>query len=158
MENYYTNPNPQQDLLTDILDLQQANAGKRFANYLIDLFVYYIFVFLIVFIFASQGAQNILTLTHNTLVDTLLGLCYYGVFMGIYEGLSNGRTLGKRITRTQAVNEDGSRISFQTAFFRGMIRAIPFEAFSALGAPSYPWHDRWTKTYVIDLTKSALPE
>ena len=30
---------------------------------------------------------------------------------------------------------------------------IPFEAFSALGPQTQPWHDRWTSTRVIDDNK-----
>jgi uncharacterized RDD family membrane protein YckC len=155
MENY-TNPTPQQDLLTDLVDLQQASTGKRFANYLVDMVIYYIFVFIIAMILATQGREGMLNLTHNTIIDTLIALIYYGTFMGIYEGIFKGKTLGKLITRTRAVNEDGSQISFKTAFLRGLSRAVPFEVFTALGAPSYPWHDRWTRTYVIDETSSTL--
>ena len=58
---------------------------------------------------------------------------------------------------TRAVNEDGTRITFKTALLRSLSRLVPFEAFSALGAnPPYPWHDRWTGTYVIDETQSRL--
>jgi hypothetical protein len=37
------------------------------------------------------------------------------------------------------------------------VRLVPFEQFSALGSPSYPWHDRWTKTIVIDEKLTTLP-
>lgn len=72
------------------------------------------------------------------------------------EGMSNGRSIGKLITGTRAVNEDGSDISFQKAFVRNIVRAIPFNALSALGTPSHPWHDRWSDTMVIDEKKLAL--
>jgi hypothetical protein len=35
---------------------------------------------------------------------------------------------------------------------------VPFEAFSALGTPSYPWHDKWTRTVVIDEKASIKSE
>ena len=156
MENYYSDPNPQQDLLSDIaVNLQQANGGKRFANYLIDLVVFYIVAILFYVILVRA---DVMTLNENPIIDRLLTLICYGVFMGIYEGIFKGKTLGKLITRTRAVNEDGSTISFQTGFLRGISRAVPFEAFSAFGDPSYPWHDKWTRTYVIDLTRSTLPQ
>ena len=155
MENYYANPNPQQDLLSDLeVNLQQASTGKRFANYLIDLVVFYIFAILL---YATLVRAGVLSLDLNPLVDRLLTLICYGFFMGFYEGIFRGRTLGKLITSTKAVNEDGTRISFSTAFVRGLSRAVPFETFSAFGDPSYPWHDRWTRTYVVDLTRSTLP-
>ena len=156
MENYYTDPNPQQDILSDdlVVNLQQANGGKRFANYLIDLVVFYIFA---IILYVVLVREDVLNLSNNPLIDRLLTLICYGLFMGIYEGIFRGRTLGKLITRTRAVNEDGTSISFQTGFLRGVSRAVPFETFSAFGDPSYPWHDRWTHTYVIDLTRSTLP-
>jgi uncharacterized RDD family membrane protein YckC len=156
MENYYTDPNPQQDILSDdlVINLQQANGGKRFANYLIDLVVFYIFA---IILYVVLVREDVLNLSQNPLVDRLLTLICYGIFMGIYEGIFRGRTLGKLITRTRAVNEDGTTISLGTAFLRGVSRAVPFETFSAFGDPSYPWHDRWTHTYVIDLTRSTLP-
>ena len=85
-----------------------------------------------------------------------MSLLLYGIIMGTTEALTGGRSLGKLITGTRAVNADGSAISMQTAFWRGLCRAVPFEAFSALGSPSYPWHDKWTNTYVIDLRQSVL--
>ncbi|HTI91139.1 MAG TPA: RDD family protein [Puia sp.] len=157
MENYYTDPNPQQDLLSGdlLVSLQQASAGKRFANYLIDLVVFYIFI---IILYASLVRADVLSLDINPIVDRLLTLICYGFFMGIYEGIFRGRTLGKLITSTKAVNEDGTRISFSTALVRGLSRAVPFETFSAFGDPSHPWHDKWTRTYVVDLTRSTLPQ
>ncbi|HEY4334693.1 MAG TPA: RDD family protein, partial [Puia sp.] len=73
------------------------------------------------------------------------------------EYLGQGKTLGKLITGTRAVNEDGSFITFKTALLRSLSRMVPFEPFSAFGDPSYPWHDRWTRTYVIDDKQSRLP-
>jgi len=67
------------------------------------------------------------------------------------------KTLGKVFTNTRAINDDGSRISPKTAFLRCFSRFVPFEAFSALGNPSYPWHDRWTHTMVIDEKLTTLP-
>ena len=72
-------------------------------------------------------------------------LILYGLYMFIVEAMFKGKTLGKLITGTRAVNEDGSNLSAKTAFFTGLSRVVPFEAFSALGTPSYPSHDKWTK-------------
>ena len=156
MENYYTDPNPQQDLLSDDLtvSLQQANAGKRFANYLIDLIAFYILAGSLAAILMYRG---VISSDIDPITDRIVTYILRGLFMGIVEAIFKGKTLGKLITRTRAVNEDGSPITAQTAFMRGLSRLVPFEAFSALGDPSYPWHDRWTNTYVIDETRSTLP-
>ena len=77
--------------------------------------------------------------------------------MFLVEALFKGKSLGKLITGTRAVNEDGSNLSAKTALLRGLSRAVPFNAFSALGTPSYPWHDKWTNSYVIDEKESNRP-
>jgi uncharacterized RDD family membrane protein YckC len=86
----------------------------------------------------------------------LIMLLFYAIVMFMTEGMSNGRSIGKLITGTRAVNEDGSDMTFQKAFVRNIVRAIPFNALSALGTPSHPWHDRWSDTIVIDEKKLAL--
>jgi uncharacterized RDD family membrane protein YckC len=133
-----------------MVDLQSASTGKRFANYLIDLACFYIFI---IIFFAILIAQGIISTGMNSILDRLITLLCYGIFMGLVEAIFKGKTLGKVCTRTRAVNEDGSPISAKTAFLRGLSRAVPFEAFSAFG---YPWHDRWTNTIVIDEARSVL--
>lgn len=76
--------------------------------------------------------------------------------MCLIEAVSGGKSIGKLITGTKAINLDGSEINFAKAFTRNMIRAIPFNAISALGNPCDPWHDRLSKTMVVDEKKLAL--
>jgi uncharacterized RDD family membrane protein YckC len=154
MENSFDHPNQPQDLLADMtINLQQASRGKRFANYLIDVIVLYLIALVFFALLATTGLTE--RFLHNNdfgtkLLDRLVTSIVLGVLWGITEALFKGKTLGKVITRTRAVNEDGSPITVKTAFLRGLSRIVPFEAFSALGDPSYPWHDSWTRTYVID--------
>ena len=74
----------------------------------------------------------------------------YGTYMFIIEALMKGKSIGKLITGTRAVRQDGYALTLRDAQLRGLCRMVPFNPFSALGNPSYPWHDRWTRTYVID--------
>jgi uncharacterized RDD family membrane protein YckC len=153
--------NEQEHLLADLeLNLEQAGSGKRFANYIVDALVFYILIFcfgVILAILDPNAKDDLASYSSmGTLADRLITLLFYGIFMGLVEGIFKGKTLGKVITGTRAVNEDGSRIRFKTGFMRGLSRAVPFEVFSALGTPSYPWHDKWTKTYVIDQRRSTL--
>lgn len=144
--------------------LEQASTGKRFANYLIDVFLFYIIAIIIGVVIAVTNPATLESLAENetsagfNFLDSLISLVFYAVYMGIFESLTKGRSLGKLITGTKAVNEDGSTISTQTAFIRGFSRAVPFCVFSALGSPSYPWHDRWSNTYVIDIKNSTIPQ
>lgn len=142
---------PAQAYAAPAVELVQASSGKRFANYLID----YVFFILIIFfwgvilgIVSPETAQQLGDI--NGFADRILSLCLYAIVMGLIEGIFKGKSIGKLITGTRAVNEDGSDITFGKALVRGLVRAVPFNGLSALGTPCYPWHDKWTDTYVID--------
>jgi uncharacterized RDD family membrane protein YckC len=155
MEDSQLQPPPQeQNLFDDHYELTQAGSGKRLANYIVDLVIFLVLINLVlppvivavnydlaVLIYAGDGFN---------LVGRLIVLLMYGMYMGLIEAIFKGRSLGKLMTGTVAINEDGSRISGQTALLRGLSRAVPFNALSGLGSPCYPWHDRWTKTYVVE--------
>jgi uncharacterized RDD family membrane protein YckC len=77
-------------------------------------------------------------------------LLTYTLLVGLYtflETVTKGRTIGKMVTKTRAITEDGSTISFSDALKRSLIRCIPFEPFSAFSGR--PWHDKWSNTKVI---------
>ncbi|KAA5536848.1 RDD family protein [Taibaiella lutea] len=138
-----------------------ASQGKRFLNYLIDVLVFYGVMMVIGMVFGILGmdaALNFLASDEpgNKLLSSLFSILLYALITGATEAIFKGKTLGKLITGTKAVNEDGSTISAATAFKRGFSRAVPFCAFSALGNPSYPWQDRWTNTYVMDEKRSQM--
>lgn len=140
-----------------------ASAGKRFANYLIDLAVFYILVMAVGFLLAVSNPEMIDAYAEYDSVgaewlDRLLGLMLYGLYMFLQETVFSGKSLGKFLTGTRAVNTDGTNITAKTALLRGLSRMVPFEVFSALGTPTLPWHDQWSKTYVIDEKASNRPE
>lgn len=139
--------------------LEQAGSGKRLANYLIDIASFYALIFCSAFMLGYLSADFAAwagTIKINPYLDRLGSLVLFGLYMAVVETVFKGKSLGKVFTRTRAVNEDGTNISIGTAFKRGFSRAVPFEAFSALGSRCYPWHDRWAKTYVVDEKKSVL--
>jgi len=153
----------QQHLFADPeYQIVQASGGKRFANYLIDLIAFYLLVFITGIVIGMVNPETINSIDdENTEFNIVANLAFISIFV-LYmfgtEAIFKGKTLGKLITGTRAVNEDGSNISIRTALLRGLSRVVPFEVFSALGSPSYPWHDKWTNTYVIDERKSNRPE
>lgn len=160
MNNSYTDQSVGQDMLSEFeVNLVQAGAGKRFANYIIDVIVVMVVTMLVLFIFYSivgfpeQNPDDGFTSLLQTIIYSLI----FGVIYGLIEGIFKGKSLGKLITGTRAVNANGTPISFKTALLRGISRVVPFEPFSALGSPSYPWHDKWTSTYVVDEKQSSLP-
>ncbi len=144
---------PREDILTFDPQYDRASTGKRFVNYLVDIVSFYIAIFglgILIGIFVPGVITALDDLASYTLLDRLVSLILYAIFMGLVEGMFKGKTLGKLITRTRAVNLDGTPVSFATAFARGFSRAVPFCALSAFGSPSNPWQDRWTNTMVIE--------
>jgi uncharacterized RDD family membrane protein YckC len=133
---------------------ERSTAGKRLANYLIDVIIFYVllFVFGILLALFSPTAADQFTneRTGFGLFERIITLLLYALYMSAVEAIFKGKSLGKLITKTRAVNLDGTQISASTAFARGFSRAVPFCAFSALGSPCIPWQDRWTKTMVIN--------
>jgi len=81
------------------------------------------------------------------IVWVMLILLYFTIF----EGASKGRSIGKLMTGTVAVREDGSPVSWMTAFLRSCCRIIPFEPFSGFGGAL--WHDHLTGTIVVKKKK-----
>jgi len=141
------------DLLQDIeqdYHYKEASTGQRFANYIIDLVCFYIFIIgLFAVIVLVTGDDAVITWVDNLpiLVDRLIGLLMYGIFMALIEGFTNGRSVGKLITGTRAMRWNDQSFGWGEAFGRGICRMVPFEPFSALGGN--PWHDKWTDTRVV---------
>ncbi|WP_153801237.1 RDD family protein [Foetidibacter luteolus] len=150
----------QPDLLTPEYELVRASTGQRFANYIIDVIFFYVLFIVLGVVIAFTSPSMLEEVDNNSvginLIDRLISLVLYALYMGLMEGLTKGRSLGKLITGTKAVNMDGSKISFATAFARGFSRAVPFCVFSAFGTPCNPWQDKWTNTMVIDIKKSVV--
>lgn len=147
----------------DLLDVYESNivradTGKRLGNYIIDVIAFYIFAMLAGIVIAILSPATIDEIGSDDpgtgLISRLISLILYALFMGTQEAAFKGKTLGKLITGTRAVNLDGSPISTKTAFLRGFSRAVPFVVFSAFGTPCNPWQDRWTDTLVMDEKKS----
>ncbi len=125
-----------------------ASQGQRFGNYILDILFIYILAFIVGIIFALIGHSEVLLRINNYILGAILFLIYY-----VPQEAYSGRTLGKLITKTKAVNEDGSEISLGQAVGRTLCRFIPFEAFSFLGGKGRPrgWHDKLSNTVVITL-------
>jgi uncharacterized RDD family membrane protein YckC len=144
------------------LNIVPANLAKRLANYFIDIVFFSFLLYFLLKIIApfSPLANKFLTIKPETveLMDQLILSFIYGLYMSVAETLLKGKTIGKYITGTRAVTENGQPINAQTAFVRGLIRIIPFEQLSAISFPPYPWHDRWSKSIVADEAKSLLPK
>lgn len=137
--------------------LEPATPGKRFLNFLLDLIGFYTFIFIIGFLLGAVSPSLVQALfgeETNPIYQTFTSYLIYLVYYTVVEGITKGRSLGKLITGTMAVRNDGSSLTWKDALLRSLSRAVPFEAFSALGP--LPWHDKWTNTMVV--RKSERPQ
>ncbi len=111
---------------------EYASVGQRIANYLIDLVAFYLLVSLAgIFIglyYVSTGEALNQESGGFVAITYLVSFALFFIYYTLFEG-SKGKTLGKLITKTKVVQEDG-------------------EAFSVFFGIKM-WHDSWTKTMVV---------
>jgi uncharacterized RDD family membrane protein YckC len=139
-------------------EYQLASKGKRFANYIIDIISFYIFAILGGVVFALVSPDTAASAfeevgnpdTSSKLVEQLLGILILLGYYTIMEGAFNGKTVGKYLTKTRALREDGSSLGWDKALIRSLCRLIPFEGFSYLGSNLLGWHDTISKTMVVE--------
>ncbi len=156
-----TETNTQPDLFTEeeIFNYQQASVGQRFLNYLIDgLLMQYGLSFITGILIAKIMLAISPELAYDWFVERsesldvlasfyLVSIVNFLIYYTICEKAFKGKTLGKLITGTKAIRDDGKELTFRNALLRSLSRIVPFEPFSAFGG--YPWHDSWTGTMVI---------
>ncbi|HMX41611.1 MAG TPA: RDD family protein [Saprospiraceae bacterium] len=133
--------------------LRPASKGKRFVNYLIDVLVYYVVVFTLVIgsLFSgSASPEDYESAQTGGLMINLVALVLFFVYYTVMEGAMSGKTVGKYLTRTRAVRDDGSALGWDKAALRSLCRMIPFEPLSLLFGSGTGWHDSIPGTLVVE--------
>jgi len=141
-----------------------ATKGNRFLHYIVDLMAIFLCFFGVIFglIYVYYSNADDTTTIDNFLyelsnINPLLDRLITGVILAFLyfslEYFTKGRSLGKYITKTKVVLEDGSAPDSTDYLKRSFSRIIPFEAFSFLGSEGRGWHDTISKTYVVDIGK-----
>ena len=134
-----------------LVERNKASQGLRFANYLIDLGIFYglIMAFFFVMALFSQDPDALIDDLDNAnpLLDRVLTLIGYALYMFVIEILLKGRSIGKFITVTRVVTIDGNQPTMGDLFTRNISRAVPFDQLSFLG--NNGWHDKWSDTRVV---------
>lgn len=153
---------PTVDLFEDInLVQEEATRMQRFINYVIDnLFIRFALGWLagelLVFIVSNTSPEAYtewyysLNQFEARIYEYLLGVLVAEIYYLFSEQVFNGYTLGKLVTGTRAIREDGGKLRFRDVLIRSLSRAVPFEPLSGFG---YPWHDRWSRTIVVSVRK-----
>jgi len=127
-----------------------ASREKRFLNYLIDLIVVYVLVFI-----AFGFVYDVDELAEDRLSTNLVGIAIFVIYYFVLESM-NGKTFGKMLTRTRTVDYNGQQPSTNQMIQRSLSRIVPFEPMSFFGSGPDGWHDRWSHTMVVDEGLSEL--
>ena len=146
------------DTLDNLLGLEikfrETSKNKRFLNSLIDTIIYYLLFFALSIVFgAGLGLSgNVEVLEDENTINIfsyLLSFLIYFLYYSVFEYYSKGKTVGKYITKSRALREDGSIMSFSECALRSVCRFIPFDRLSFLGS-NRGWHDKFSKTMVVE--------
>lgn len=130
-----------------------ASNKQRLANYVIDYIIQILLGGLIgtVIGLTAYFGENIflqsirdMTKIQEFIFGCVIALIYYNL-----TEIFLARTVGKFITKTIVVMEDGSKPGYKTILIRTICRLIPFNALSFLGTPCRGWHDSLSNTYVV---------
>lgn len=140
-----------------------STGWHRLANYIIDAIAFYAIVFIVglflglLALMGIEGPMMWLTENEGSSLMSLLSIVLYLFYYFIFEALGQ-RTVGKLVTGTKVVLEDGSKPAAGVIAIRSLCRIIPFEVFSFIAERSRGWHDSLPNTYVIDIKryKAAL--
>jgi len=138
---------------TVLWDVEAAGKWRRFFNFLIDYAVAYGLIFVVAFAAAIVFGEQVVAWAENIdrWTDVLLTVTARFLYYTFFEGLL-GFTIGKLITNTRVVDEQGNRLPFGRAALRSLCRFIPFEPFSLLLSDDdvrRGWHDSLAKSYVV---------
>ena len=122
--------------------LVEASKKKRLLDFILDIITIWVLIEISIVI------EN--AIEHNILMQGFRVLLVLGLYYIPMEYFL-GKTVGKYITKTSVVNDDGTEIDFRTTVQRYLARWIPFEFASlGMGYDAKAWHDTLTHTYVID--------
>ena len=138
---------------------RQASTGQRFVNWLVDNLLMRFGLSYLTGMALGYAINNFfpdyaLRISYEQdpfdlyLIAYVLVLLNYLLYYTVCEKAFKGYTLGKLVSGTRAIREDGGELTLKDAFLRSLSRLVPFEALSGFGRP---WHDSWTRTHVIQV-------
>jgi uncharacterized RDD family membrane protein YckC len=119
----------------------------RLANFVIDYIAMIVSVGLLFFIIGMIAGEDGITGLEST-PDIVFGVIMFLVYYLPLEALG-GRTVGKLVTGTKIVTEEGTKPSFRQVFGRTLSRLVPFEPLSFFRKGGRSWHDTWPGIYVV---------
>lgn len=123
------------------LNYKVVSIGERILGFLVDLFVLFVYVYVIELVTDTMGTA----MTDNWTVFglqqlLLLPFFFYSLYMHI---LFNGRTLGKMVMKTRVVKVDGSPVHWSNYLTLWMMRLVDIWIFiGSIGLLTIVFSDR----------------
>ncbi|WP_176214832.1 RDD family protein [Reichenbachiella faecimaris] len=127
-----------------------ASKEKRVINFVIDLFA--VQFILVLFLLIGGIIVSFWIKEKGIIYETSNSFPFLSIYMLYYviaEHFFN-KTLGKRFTKTKVVNIDGSKPSLEQIVMRSVSRFIIIEIISYFKDRPIGWHDKLSKTLVIE--------
>lgn len=143
--------------LAEVTDIVSAAEGEpagrwlRLVNFVVDYLCFVGLAFIIGVIVAIVGGDAGLE-AMKSIPDLVFGVALMSVYYIVLEG-AFGRTLGKIVTGTRVVGQDGRKPPLRKIVGRSLLRFVPFEALSFFGPIDRGWHDRLSGTRVIKVAR-----
>jgi len=130
---------------------------KRLLNLLIDVAVIAIIFFLlgmvsVLIAYLGYNGFYIWITEMDSLTDRIFTTLVMVLYLFVME-VTTQRSVGKFITGTIVVAEDGSKPEPKKIMVRALCRIIGIEALSFLKQKPRGWHDSASDTYVVDTKK-----
>lgn len=123
-----------------------ASYSQRVTNLVIDTVFHFILFFILSAFISVKADPSYIEGFRGYLLGIFCILLYY-----FPQEALTGKTIGKLISGTEIIKEDGSKIGIKAAAGRTLCRLIPLDALSFIPDSNnrIGWHDRFPKTRVI---------
>lgn len=123
------------------LDYKIVSVGERILAFLIDLFLFFVYFYLVDLVTAAMGMAFSDNWTIFGLQQLLLlPVMFYSLYMHI---LFNGRTVGKMAMRTRVVKVDGGSVQWSDYLILWMLRLVDIWIFmGSIGLLSIIFSDK----------------
>lgn len=136
-----------------------ASHGQRFLNLLVDTIMQVALLVVVLGFFVANAEANgnkdfIVNFEKSMLLQYTFTACIALFYYNVFE-IFSARTVGKLVTQTIVVDENGEKPNHETILVRSLSRLIPliwlpFVVSLFMGSSAQGWHDRISKTFVVD--------
>ncbi len=127
--------------------VEPVSSSRRLLNFLIDLTIWG-FALMLINLFIDLTEINNSRIFNYSLLSVTFLIYYFGMEL-VFQ-----KTIGKFVTKTKVVNEDGKKPTLSQIVIRTICRLIPFDQFSYLVVRK-GFHDYLSNTVVVDESETT---